>query len=175
MNLLKIIIETDRLDLKPISHDFAEDIFREFTPEITKYMYPKPKENIEETYEYIDKTLDKLKEGVELEMVILKKENSEFVGVCGIYDLDKLGPGLWIWIKKSSHNNGFGLEAVNGLIEWANKNIKFNYLEYPVHKRNIAIRRIPEKNNGKIVKEEKSKGEAGNELDEYVYWIYPKK
>ena len=83
-------------------------------------------------------------------------------------------PGLWVWIKKSSHNNGFGLEAVNGLIEWANKNMKFDHLVYPVDKRNIASRRIPEKNNGKIVKEEKSRGEAGNELDEYEYWIYPK-
>ena len=172
MNLLDVIIETERLYLKAISRDFADDIFREFTPEITKYMYPKPKENIEETYEYIEKTLSKIKEGDELEMVITKKENNEFIGVCGIYDLNKLGPGLWIWIKKSSHNNGFGLEAINGLIEWSNINIKFDYLEYPVDKRNIASRRIPEKNNGKIVKEEKSEGEAGNELDEYIYIGY---
>jgi hypothetical protein len=46
---------------------------------------------------------------------------------------------------------------------------------YPVDKRNIASRKIPVGNNGKIVKEEKSKGIAGNELDEYEYRIYPKK
>ena len=53
--------------------------------------------------------------------------------------------------------------------------MKFNYLIYPVDKRNIASIRLPEKNNGKIMKKEKSFGEAGNELDEYEYWIYPKK
>jgi hypothetical protein len=63
---------------------------------------------------------------------------------------------------------------MTGLIEWTHKNIKFDYLIYPVCKRNIPSRRIPENNNGIIMGEEKSLGEAGNELDEYIYWIYPK-
>jgi len=63
---------------------------------------------------------------------------------------------------------------MTGLIEWSHKNIKFNYLIYPVDKKNIASRKIPEKNGGKIMEEKKTKGMAGNELDEYVYWIYSK-
>jgi RimJ/RimL family protein N-acetyltransferase len=85
-----------------------------------------------------------------------------------------MDPELGIWTKKSSHNNGYGIEAMNGLIEWVNKNIKFDYLKYPVDKRNKASRRIPERNNGKIVKEYKNKGLGGKELDEVEYWIYPK-
>jgi RimJ/RimL family protein N-acetyltransferase len=169
-----IIIETERLSLKPISLDYAEDIFKEFTSEIAKYMFPKPFENFEEAYKSIEKSLIEVNEGKALEMVIIKKDNNEFIGCIGIYDLNKLEPGLWIWTKKSSHNNGFGIEAMTGLIEWIHKNIKFNYLVYPVDKRNIASRNIPEKNNGKIMKEEKSHGEAGNELDEYEYRIFPK-
>ena len=61
---------------------------------------------------------------------------------------------------------------MTALIEWAHENIKFNYLKYPVDKKNIASRKIPEKNNGKIMKEYKNKGQGGNELDEYEYWIY---
>ena len=174
MNLLDTIIETDRLILKPMTLDFSEDIFKEFTSEITKYMYPKSAIDVEETFEFIKNSIEKLKKGIDLQMVIINKKQNEFIGCIGIHNLNTLEPELGIWTKKSSHKNGFGLEAMTGLIEWAHKNIKFNYLIYPVDKRNIASRRLPEKNNGKIMKEKKMIGMAGNELDEYVYWIYPK-
>ena len=174
MNLLDVIIETERLLLRPLTLEYVEDIFKEFTWEITKYMFPKPAEKIEETYNYIEKSILKIKNGIELVMVITDKKNNEFIGCIGIYDFNSLTPGLWIWLKKSSHKKGYGLEAMTGLIEWAHENIKFDHLIYPVDKRNIASRRLPEKNNGKIMKEEKSFGEAGNELDEYEYWIYSK-
>ena len=37
-----------------LDNDTKEDIFREFTPEITKYMFPKAPEKIEETIEFIN-------------------------------------------------------------------------------------------------------------------------
>ena len=174
MNLLDIIIETDRLLLKPIHVDYLNDIFNEFTLEITKYMYPKPAENKEETFEFINGSIKKMIKGTDLQMVIINKLNKEFIGCIGLHNINTLEPELGIWTKKSSHNNGFGLEAMTGLIDWTHKNIKFNYLVYPVDKRNIASRKLPEKNNGKIMKENKTVGMAGNLLDEYVYWIYPK-
>ena len=172
MNLLDIIIETDRLVLKPITLDFAKDIFNEFTIEITKYMYPKPAGKIEETKEFIENSIEKLKNGIDLQMIIVNKNENEFIGCIGLHKINTLEPELGIWTKKSSHNNGYGLEAMTALIEWAHKNLKFNHLVYPVDKRNIASRKIPEKNNGKIMKETKMVGMAGNELDNYVYWIY---
>ena len=174
MDLLKISIETKRLLLSPLSNDYAENIFMEFTSEITKYMYPKPYENIQKTHDYIEEQLLKLKREIELTLVILKKENNKFIGCLGIYDINTSKPGLWIWIKKSSQNNGYSLESMAELIEWAHKYLKFDYLIYPVSKKNIASRRLPEKNNGIIMAEEKSLGEAGSELDEYEYRIFPK-
>jgi hypothetical protein len=47
MNLLDITIETKRLLLKPISYNYVDEIFKEFTSEITKYMYPKPASNMD--------------------------------------------------------------------------------------------------------------------------------
>jgi len=175
MDLMNIIIETDRLLLKPITLDFAEDIFNEFSWDITKYMYPKPAEKIEETYDFIKNSLMNLKNGIDLQMVIINKNEDEFIGCIGLHNINTLTPELGIWTKKLSHKNGYGLEAMTGLIEWSHKNIKFNYLIYPVDKKNIASRKIPEKNGGKIMEEKKTKGMAGNELDEYVYWIYSKK
>ena len=168
-------IETERLILTPIKLNYTEDIFKEFTWEITKYMYPKPPKKIEETYSSIEESIDKMKNGICLSMVVLDKSNNEFIGCIGWENFSKSNkflPELWIWIKKSSHKKGIGLEAMTALIEWTHENIKFDYLVYPVCKMNIASRRLPEKNNGIIMGEEKSIGEAGNELDEYIYWIY---
>jgi RimJ/RimL family protein N-acetyltransferase len=141
LNLFEINIETDRLLLKPISYDYVEDIFNEFTQEITKYMFPKPSEKIDETREHIEKSLEELKNGTDLQMVIVNKISNEFIGRIGLHDINTLEPELGIWVKKSSHKNGYGLEAMTALIEWAHKSIDFNYLKYPVDKRNISSRK----------------------------------
>jgi RimJ/RimL family protein N-acetyltransferase len=80
MNLLDIEIETGRLLLKPISLDYADVIFKEFTSEITKYMYPKPAENIEETKDFIEESLEGLANGTNLQLILVNKKNNEFIG-----------------------------------------------------------------------------------------------
>ena len=150
MDLLNLIIKTERLILKPISYDYKDVIFKEFSQEITKYMAPKPAENIEETKAFIEQSIKGLENGSNLQMVIINKGNNEFIGCIGLHNINKNDPELGIWIKLSSYNNGYGLEAINGLINWANENIKFEYLKYPVDKMNISSRKIPEKNNGGI-------------------------
>ncbi|MCL2412254.1 MAG: GNAT family N-acetyltransferase [Treponema sp.] len=174
MNLFNVTIETERLLLKPISYDYAEDIFIEFTTEIARYMTPKPAESIEEAKEMIKEYLEGLRNGTILQLVTVNKNTNEFIGLIGLFCIDTLEPSVKIWIKKSSHNNGYGAEAMDGLIDWANKNIKFNYINYPVDKRNESSRKIPEKYNGKIMKEYEKKGIGGNELYFLEYWIYPR-
>ena len=174
MNLMNALIETERLILKPISYEYTENIFMKFTQEITKYMYPKPAENIEETRAFIEQSLKGLENGNNLQMVILNKIKNEFIGCIGLHNIEKIDPELGIWIKKSSYNNGYGLEAINGLIIWTNENVKFEYLKYPVDKNNTSSKKIPERNNGKIMKEYKNIGMKGNELEILEYWIYSK-
>jgi len=174
MELLSVIIETERLILKPISYDFAENIFNEFSEEIAIYMVPKPAKHIDETNIFIKHSLKGLEDGVNLQMIILNKKSNEFIGCISINDIGKIDPELGIWLKKTSHKSGYGLEAMNELIKWANENIEFEYLKYSVDKRNISSIKIAEKNNGKIMREYKNTGMGGNELEYLEYWIYPK-
>ncbi len=58
-----ITIETLNLTLKGITLDYAKDIFKEFTEEITTHMYPKPPEKIDETIEFIKSSIKKNKSG----------------------------------------------------------------------------------------------------------------
>lgn len=171
MELLKVEIETERLILKPISYDYTEVIYNEFTQEIAEYMIPKPASNIEETKDFIKYSLKGLEDGVNLQMVIINKIKNEFIGCISLNEVGKNDPELGIWLKKSSHKNGYGMEAMNSLIKWAKENVKFEYLKYSVDRRNITSRKIAENNNGKIVKEDRKTGMGGNELDYLEYRI----
>lgn len=57
MELSLVEIFTNRLVLLPISQKYKEEIFREFTKEITTYMYPRPPQDIVETEEFINDSL----------------------------------------------------------------------------------------------------------------------
>jgi [ribosomal protein S5]-alanine N-acetyltransferase len=70
MELSLVKISTNRLSLLPISQKYKEDIFREFTQEITTYMYPRPPRDIAETEEFINHSLNEMQTGNHLVMVI---------------------------------------------------------------------------------------------------------
>ena len=58
-DLFDVRIKTKRLVLVPISLRYKKDIFREFTDEITVFMFPATPKKIEETEKFI---LDSIKE-----------------------------------------------------------------------------------------------------------------
>ncbi len=175
MNLFDIKIESDRLMQLPIKLEHGEDIFAHFTIEITKYMYPKPADDISETLAWIKSSIKAMEKGKNIQLVIFKKDTGEFMGCTGLHDVEGKTPELGVWTKKSSHGNGYGREAITALFDWACENIKFDDILYPVDKRNIASRKIPESLGGIVVKEYKRKNSAGFELDMAEYRIYKNK
>lgn len=172
MDLSNVIIETERLRLVPISPQYREESFREFTPEITRFMLPKSPDTIEETDAFIASAELDLKNGKNLTIVVLKKETNEFLGCGGLHHIDTQTPEPGIWIKKSAHGHGYGVEAVTGLKEWADKNLEYEYLKYPVDKINIASRKIAESLGGIVKQEQMTVGMGGQQLDEVEYHIY---
>ena len=115
MKISNIQIETQRLLLKPISLDYKDDIFQEFTPEITIYLFSKAPDRIEETIEFIEGAIKKNNEGKAFQAVILDKSTGEFLGCAGLHRIDTQTPELGIWIKKSAHGNAFGEETIFAL------------------------------------------------------------
>ena len=53
MNLLNTSISTNRLLLQATSMKYKEEIFKEFTEEITTYMHPCPPKEVSETETFI--------------------------------------------------------------------------------------------------------------------------
>ena len=166
-------IETDRLSLKLISLEYKDDIFREFSPEITIYMGPKPADSIQETIDFIDSSIKENSEGKTLQTVIVDKNTNEFLGCGGLHHIDSKTPELGIWIKKSAHSHGYGIEAMQALKNWADKNMEYEYIIYPVVDKNIASRRIPESMGGKIEREYDDVTGLGQKVLMVEYRIYP--
>lgn len=166
------MLESSRLILKPISLEYKSEVFQEFTSEITTYMYPLPADDLRKTQKVIADMIQRIKNKTDLILVILNKDNFEFLGLCGIHNIDTSTPELGIWTKKSAHGNGFGREAIHLLKDWVDKNLEYEYLSYPVDKRNIASRKIPESLGGQVVREFHQTNMSGNLLDEVEYRIY---
>ena len=173
MNLPNATIETKGLYLKPITLEYKEEIFKEFTPEITVHMFPKTPEKIEEVIEFIETAMAKMEEGGNLQMVVLHKESKDFLGCAGLHHIDRKTPELGIWIKKSAQGNAYGKEAIIALKEWADKNLGYKYILYPVVKENYLSKRIPEFLGGKIAREYNKVGMSGKNHHLLEYRIYP--
>ncbi len=173
LDLLSLVIEGDRLKLLVIDNKFEQDIFREFTEEITTYMIPSPTKNIQETRDFIAASRYGIESGYNLQFVVVSKTNQEFLGNCGLHGNDNKAktPEIGIWLKKDAHGQGYGLEAVTTLVNWSNKHLNLDYFIYPVDRRNIASRKIPESFEGKIIKEYQVKISSAKILDLVVYKI----
>jgi len=174
-NLLNIRIEASRLLLVPIAICYKQDIFREFTYEITRYMNPEPAKDISETEEFINRSIRGLKKSDNLQLIILDKISKEFLGCIGLHYIDKKNPELGIWLKKSAHGYKYGQEAMKALKKWADENLKYEYLLYPVADKNIASRKIPELLGGRIFREYDKEVQGGNKYHWLEYRIYSDK
>ncbi len=173
-NLLDTKIQTDRLILTPISEIYREQVFQEFTLEITRYMNPKPAENISQTDVFIKESIENMQKGEELVVAIVQKDTGEFIGCAGLHHINTKTPELGVWTKKSAHGNKYGREALTALKNWADENLNYEYISYPVDKQNIASRKIPESLGGIVAREMKKINASGQELDEVEYKIYKK-
>ncbi|BAZ86550.1 GNAT family N-acetyltransferase [Dolichospermum compactum] len=153
MELMLFEISTQRLLLKPISMDYKADIFREFTEEVTTYLYSEPSKKLQNTENFINQSLLKIAKGEELVIVILKKDSQEFLGCSGIHKINSKYPRYGIWLKKSAYKHGYATETIVALNLWAEENLNYEYLRYALDKENTSSRRVAEKIGGKIGKE----------------------
>src|SRR5664279_3490050 len=107
-----IEIASKRIVLRPVSMEYKEIICNEFTPEITKYMPFMPDGDITVTEEFIRNSRQELQDGTSLQLCILSKNNDyEFLGCCGLHHIDTRAIEIGLWLKKSVHGKGYGIET----------------------------------------------------------------
>ena len=79
IDLTSVYIQSDRIILKSLEMCYCRQIFNEFTPEITQYMFPKPPVLIEETVQF--KYGDHGSDFSEIEQYAMKKHSSSVESV----------------------------------------------------------------------------------------------
>lgn len=169
-----VIIPSGRVLLRPISERDTWQVFENFTAEVTRYMVPQPSDRVEDTVQFIRRSLTAMERGENLQLVIVDKASGEFLGGCGLHGKGTpRTPELGIWLKAAAHGNGYGREAITALVQWAEQNLLYDYLIYPVDRDNIPSRKIPETLGGEIFEETICARQDGGSLDIVVYRIYP--
>ena len=170
--LSETIMESSRLRLLPVNLTFRHEIFMAFTSEVTRYMFPKPPVDISETDEFIRTSIEKMRNGEEIVFAITLKQNDEFIGCAGIHSLNSNTPILGIWTKIAVHGNGYGRETIHTLYNWLCENKEFDYVIYPVDRRNKPSRKIPESLGGVVGNNYTQKNMDNRELEILEYRMY---
>jgi len=169
-----LTINTERLSLIPTSFKFFDQIYAEFTSEITTYMYPAPYKNEDVLAGYLNEGIDSQIKGKNIQLIITNKFTGEFYGRVFLQGIDSPTPEFGIWIKKSAHSKGYGREAVLGLKLWADDNLQFDYLLYPVDRRNTQSEKIALALGGALKREFTEVNDSGKLLEFKEYRILPK-
>ena len=171
---MNVKLETKNLILTPIQLSDAEAIFHFFTAKVTTYMIPAPATKIDETLDFINHSIKLREENKEIVWVARLKFDDTFVGCMGLHRMDTKTPELGLWIQEGLFGKKLGFEAMTEIVEFAKSHFEIEYFKYPVDRRNIASRNIPETLGGILKKTYQTIGRAGNVMQTLEYWIYPK-
>ncbi len=160
-------IHTPRLQWHTLSLKYVQEIFKEFTDEVTKYLTASTPSKIEEEEQWIINSADKDNKGICLHRVVTD-ETWSFVWCCGIDRIDTKTPTLGLRIKQSARGKWYGREMIGGLLAWLEAHKDFEYIIYRAAVENVGSRKIAESFGGVIQRD--------NQGNEYVFpeWKFDK-
>jgi [ribosomal protein S5]-alanine N-acetyltransferase len=164
-------ITTDRLILKPVSIEYAEDIYHYFDRDVTQFTYSEPNRDLEQAIDFIHAARMELLNRSGLSLAIIDRQSQEFLGICGILRTNTPTPEPGLWVKKTSHGRGYGKESMTGVVQWVWQNMKCDRLIYKADRRNLASQKIARSLGGELVGEEENINPHGKVLDLLVYQI----
>lgn len=169
-----LLIRTPRLSIQPLVQGHIEAYHREFTEEVTRYQYPEPFRDLEAAQMVLSGFITDMGRGDMLELAILGPEG-EFLGSAEVFGLREEVPELGIWLKGSAQGQGYGKEALDGLLGYLEGLRRYEYYIYEADERNAPSIRLVEKFQHEKGGLEKVVTESGKELELRTYRIYARR
>ena len=85
---------------------------------------------------------------------------NQFLGVCALYDVNQSTSKakVYYWIAVEFWNQGIATKAINELINYSKEKLKITHLKSGVLERNLASRRVLEKNGFSVKNTLKNEG-----------------
>ncbi len=158
---MNLIIETPRLILRPFEKSDAQELFdMDKNPNVHKYLWLKPVENINEVYDYIKMVQKQYSErGIGRCSTILK-ETGELIGWTGIkFVNDHIENGNTNFydygyrLNEKFWNKGFASEATKAWFDYGFNEMKIETLHAYTHVENDASNHILEKHGMQFMEE----------------------
>ncbi len=140
-----ITFTSERLKFVIVNENYKEDIFRELTDTVAKFLPFIPTHKLEDTQGFIDYSLNQLELGKDITLVATDINSGKFIGCCGIHDICDESISLGIWLKESASGKGYGVEIIKALEQFVFDNLSVEYLIYNVEQNNKASINIAEK------------------------------
>jgi len=140
-----LTFSSDRLKFIIVNDQYVEDIFRELTPTVAKFLPFIPTGKKEDTFGFVAYSLGQLEQQKDITLLATDKETGEFIGCCGIHDMGEESISLGIWLKESANGKGYGTEIIKALEQFVFDSIPVDYLIYNVEKDNQGSIHIAEK------------------------------
>jgi len=137
------IIETQRIKRELLSMKYIEEIYKEFTDNVTKTLRTSTPKSLEDEKNRVIRSQAQYDEWTSMELVVTDKEDN-FIWCCSIMRLDTSTPEVWLRLKQSARGQWYGKEMIDGLIQRIEKNKTFDYIVYRAKTDNIATRKIAE-------------------------------
>lgn len=149
------ILETERLILRPISHDDVDDLLQIWGNAETMRLFPKTL-NRQEMHEWIDRNLKRYEDfGYGLWAMILK-DGQQFVGDCGLIiqevdGVEELEVGYHL--NQKFWGQGLATEAARCCMNYAFIDLSRHRIISMIRPENLSSRKVAERNGLKIEKE----------------------
>jgi RimJ/RimL family protein N-acetyltransferase len=149
---MNLILETDRLILREFQLSDAEAFFAmDSNPNVHQYLWNKPVQKIEETFEVIEFVRKQYIDNGIGRFAMISKETNEFIGWAGLkfntemvnnkvnfYDIGyRLDEKFW--------GKGYASEASFAWLNYAFETMKIKTIEAAAHSDNVASNRILQK------------------------------
>lgn len=146
-----ILIESTRLLIKPFEAGDADAAFSCITPSLARYMAWEPAASRRDFDDVWQAWIPSIDDGSDYAFTIRHRADGSFLGLAGLHRVRTESPELGIWIREDRHRNGFGLEAVTLIAQWATRTLGCESFTYPVAEANRSSRRIAESLGGVVV------------------------
>ncbi len=143
-----MIFQSKRLRFTRFQMSDARDVFACITPAITRYLTWDPPTWDE--YVALSEAGIRANNPHQFNFVIRRSDTNECLGMTALEHADQPSPEIGLWLKETTHGQGYGREVVEALIAWAAQTLGKDSFTYPVAVQNTASRRVAERLGGTL-------------------------
>lgn len=151
-----IRFSTEKLNRELLSMKYVEEIFKELTDEVTKYLRVSTPTDIQQEKDRIIKSKETYEKGENINFIVTDK-TGDFIWTAGIMDLNTRTPEVGLRLKQSARRKGYGKEMIATVIKRLEDHNDFDYIIYDAHVDNVATRKIAERLGGVLQVDEDGK------------------